>query len=541
MDKRTLATSALVAGDFYISYVAFGGIMTLAQQSVVFSMTIFIYLVIFYRRDEVKKIQTVVSQARGQAQSGYNAMPSPSQRQPHAMPIGQNMAACAAMTDELRVINRWLQKQNTRVQSSGVVTTPDYLCYNLAKTSSASWSVLSQKVLSDLAYEVFTFRGGGDPVTITFNEQPAYLRVTKERREVLPWAARLKGMAPYIAQVGASSSGTDMRLVKVNLVDAADNMPKDYLVGVFSSSGGGKSNVLRAMALSVLENSDPANTEFYFIDLDSNQFDSWLRLPHVRFVAGTEQEALALLNYLVQGMEGNRGMESTTRRFLVIDELQMLTAQSDRADIFCDLLGKLAQRWRKHGGCMLLATQDPTGDNYPTSLQRNTKVILAGLTEDASYLKRFLGVDGADQLRGDGDFIMKSAGRQSNFKAFLLTKDDITRTLDAIVSRWGEDYSTLEMAEDDDNGSEPGTPAADRITVPVAAKPKRAQVEIDADAIVAYLDEAYDFDAGALRKGWGVKLLEVLYGEPKPNAGNYKTRMENAVNVALTRLTNEQS
>lgn len=535
MKPQNVLAPLVVALAFYVSFVLLAD-NTLLQRSLVFSMTLFLYLAAFYRKG-----QPILRPAYQVAHPGTNASGSPVGRQPYAMPTGTRPAPVQAqtgpITDELVTINNWLRLHDLRVQVSGATPTPDYYCYALVKTSSASWSVFSPKVLTDLAYEIFAFRGGGDPVTVTFNEQPAYLRVTKEHRDVLPWVARLSGLTTYTAQVGASLSGAEMKLVKVNLVDTVEMTPKDYLVGVFSSSGGGKSNVLRAMALSVLENADPANTEFYFIDLDSNQFDGWLRLPHVRFVAGTEPEALGLLNYLVQGMEGNRTLVSTTMRFLVIDELQMLTAQSANAPLFRELLGKLAERWRKHGGCLLLATQDPTGDNYPTALQRNTKVIMAGLTEDASYLSRFFGVEGADQLRGDGDFLIKKAGRQLNFKAFLLAKDDIQQTLDGIVTRWGEDYSTLEIAEEDATGED----TQDRIAVPPAAKPKRSQAEIDADAIMQYLDDAYDFGAGALRKGWGVKLLEVLYGKSVQNAGNYKTRLDNALNAGLTRLTNEQS
>lgn len=534
MKPQNVLAPLVVALAFYVSFVLMAD-NTLLQRSLVFSMTLFLYLAAFYRKG-----QPILRPAYRVAQSGTNASGAPVGRQPYAMPTGTRPAPVQAqtgpITDELVTINNWLRLHDLRVQVSGATPTPDYYCYALVKTSSASWSVFSPKVLTDLAYEIFAFRGGGDPVTVTFNEQPAYLRVTKEHRDVLPWAARLSGLTTYTAQVGASLSGAEMKLVKVNLVDTVEMTPKDYLVGVFSSSGGGKSNVLRAMALSVLENADPANTEFYFIDLDSNQFDSWLRLPHVRFVAGTELEALGLLNYLVQGMEGNRTLVSTTMRFLVIDELQMLTAQSANAPLFRELLGKLAERWRKHGGCLLLATQDPTGDNYPTALQRNTKVIMAGLTEDASYLSRFFGVEGADQLRGDGDFLIKKAGRQLNFKAFLLTKDDIKQTLDGMVARWGEDYSTLEIAEEDATGET----TQDKLVLPAGSKPKRTQAEIDANAIMPYLDDAYDFATGTLRKGWGVKLLEVLYGKSVQNAGNYKTRLDNALNAALTHLTNEQ-
>lgn len=510
MNARALATSAVVASDFYVSYVALD-MLTSLQQALVFSMTIFVYLVVFYRK-ELPMLATT------QVYRQPNAMTTPSQRQ------GATVQQPGAITPEQRVINKWLYNNRVSIQATTATTTPDYEIYNLVKAPGASWSVLSKQVLADLAYEVYAWRGGGEPINIVFNEMPAYLRVTRKQRDILPWASRLPGMPPYVAQVGAALNGTDLSLVKVNFVD-----PKEWLLGVFSSSGGGKSNILKAAALSVLENCDPTNSEFYFIDLDSNQFDSWLRLPHVRFVATEEHEALALLDYLNRQIEGNRDLSNTKRRFLVVDELQMLTSRSDNADQFKELLGTLAERWRKHGGNMLLSTQDPTGDNYPTALQRNTKVIMAGLTEDDSYLKKFLGVDGARTLRGDGDFIVKGAGRQMNFKGFMLTPNDINKTLDAIVKRWGEDYGTLAF-EQDKPEDEPGTV----LRMPTI---KRSRIELDAETIHAYLDEAYDHSAGRLRDGWGVKLLEILYERPVANAGNYKKRLDDALYFCLTNLT----
>ena len=509
MNVRTLATSAVVASDFYVSYVALD-MLTSLQRSLIFSTTIFIYLVVFYRKE-------LPMLAVNQTYRQSNVTPMSSQRQGTTHQTG-------AITLEQRVINKWLYDNRVSIQAVAATTTPDYEIYNLAKATGSSWSLLTKQVLSDLAYEVYSWRGGGEPINIIFNEMPAYLRVTRKQRDILPWSNRLPGLPPYMAQVGAALNGIELSLVKVNFAD-----PKEWLLGVFSSSGGGKSNILKAAALSVLENCDPSSTEFYFIDMDSNQFDSWLRLPHVRFVATEEHEALALLDYLNRQIEGNRDLSNTKRRFLVVDELQMLTSRSDNADKFKEMLGILAERWRKHGGNMLLSTQDPTGDNYPTALQRNTKVIMAGLTEDDSYLKKFLGVDGARTLRGDGDFIVKGAGRQMNFKGFMLAPDDINKTLDTIVRRWGEDYSTLAFEQD-----EPEDKPNDALRMPQV---RRSRVELDANIIHAYLDEAYDHGAGRLRDGWGVKLLEILYERPVANAGNYKKRLDDALNFCLTNLT----
>lgn len=519
MNPRNLLTALVVAVAFYVSFVIMDD-ATLLQQSLVFSTSVFVYLVIFYRKGLI-----VMTQQAGHRFYTGNTKSADYSSAGTVPPISQ----AKKLPDEIRIINRWFVKRGFSMQANDHVQTPDYECYNLVKTSGATWSALTEKSLSDLAYAIFEYRGGGDPVKIVFNEQPAFLRVTAKERKVLSWSARVQGLEPLVGQVGAYLNGTTLRPVKVNLTD-----PKEWFAGIFSSSGGGKSNVLKCLVLSAIENADPANTEVFFIDLDSDQFDRWLDLPQVKYVAKTENEALWLLDHLVKTVEGNRNLSNTVRRILVVDELQMLTARSDYAEDFQEKLGTLAERWRKHGGNMLLSTQDPTGKNYPTALQRNTKVVFAGLTEDDSYLKTYLGVEGADSLRGDGDFLMKGAGKQINFKAFMLTDKDIDQTIAAIVNRWGKGGDKLAFDWSDEG-------FADETNLPPSVRPKRSQVELDAEVVASYLDEAYDSETGKLKNGWGVKLLQVLYGEPKANAGNYKKRLDAAVELALTNLTNRET
>lgn len=520
MNPRSVLTALVVALSFYVSFVIMDD-STLLQQSLVFSTSVFVYLVMFYRKGEVP-----VMQAAG---SSFYAGSAPAQnvyRGAGTQPVQGQRSQPGGITDELRFINRWLVKRwstnrSMPVQVTGCVQTPDYECYTLEKAASASWAVLNEKVLSDLASAIFEYRGNdGDKVNIVFNEQPAFLRVTAKQRKVLPWSDRLRGLASHVGQVGATLNGTTLRPVKVNLADQ-----KECMVAVFSSSGGGKSNVLKALALSAIENADPATTEVYLIDLDSDQFDSWLTLPHVRFVAKTEPEALWLLEHLKSTLD-NRSVSQDVRRILVIDELQMLTAQSDHADDFVGYLAPLAERWRKRGGNLLLSTQDPTGKNFPTPLQRNMKVVFAGLTEDASYLRDYFGVKGADKLRGDGDFLMKGAGQQVNFKAFLLTDKDIEQTVAAIVTRWGSGGDKLAFDWSDEG-------FADETNLPPSVRPKRSQVELDAEVIASYLDEAYDFDAGQLKYGQGTKLVKVLLGDDATYGGGNKIRLDKAIRAAI--------
>lgn len=515
----------------------------LHQQSVLFAVSVFGFMLWKYPRHDDAPLEIVPTVAPKVKAPAFVAPGTASAAKAPAPPVQvkrlqpERATYITEPTDEQEMINAYLEAKGTMLQAMTVAETPDYFCYVLDTLPGANFAPLRSS-LNDLANKIYRLRGNrGEPVTVTLSEQPPYLQVTAPARRVLSWSKRSKKLKSHVAQVGAYWTHESPTLQAIDFTDQ-----RQWFMAAFSSSGGGKSMLLRAAALSLLETSAPGDTEFYFIDLDSNQYDAYRRLPQVRCVAETDAQALALLTHLAKQVQLDRELVATVRRILVIDEFQMLSAQSQYSDEIMDAMAVLAQRGRKHGINLLLATQDPTGDNFPVELQRNVKVVLAGLTEDDSYLKRFFGIDGADLLRGDGDFIFKSAGRQMNFKGFLITPEDERSTLDAIVARWGEDRSTLEFEEegvstDTRRGSDGEAP--ERLAMPKPAMERRQQrPAIDARRIWPYMGEAYDFEAGRLRDGWGTTLIEVLYGEPKPNAGNYATRLNQALDYALTNLTN---
>ena len=77
---------------------------------------------------------------------------------------------------------------------------------------------------------------------------------------------------------------------------------------------------------------------------------------------------------------------------------------------------------------------------------------------------------------------------------------------------------------------------------PVVSAKERKLME-DAAKIAPQLSHAWDFERGELINGWGVRLIELIYGEPKQCAGNYKARLDAAIQYALVNfdLTNERT
>jgi hypothetical protein len=420
--------------------------LPLSLRAILCGVIITLYLLIFHRRPVAQPAQIPVTQM------GMTVFPMP---QPTTAPVtpppgmtyvapspGPSYApASTVITPEMKAINNWFFEHNLPMQVIEVNPSPDYDCYRLTRAPKASWSQLTQRVLDDLKAEIYEHRGGrGEPVTVVFENMPPMLKVSRVQREPLAWSCRLQGMPKGTAQLGAKMVGSELHPVLFNTYDA-----NFFSIGVFSSSGGGKSTLLNAAALSLLEVSDPMTEEFYFIDLDSAQWLPYAVLPQVKYVASTEVEAMAVINHLKKVMDEDFHQTDHTRRYLIIDELQMLTEDSVHAKEFQTKLGYLAQRSRKHGGYLLSATQDPTGNNYPSDMQRNTGVVLAGSTLDDSYLSRYFHLDGACDLRGNGDFLARAKGHQSNFKGFLVGKAEVSDTLKMLVARYGRDERMLDL------------------------------------------------------------------------------------------------
>ena len=59
--------------------------------------------------------------------------------------------------------------------------------------------------------------------------------------------------------------------------------------------------------------------------------------------------------------------------------------------------------------------------------------------------------------------------------------------------------------------------------------PQERRIRADAAKIAPLLPQAYDLDKGGVKDGWGVALIEAIYGEAKPCEGRYRTRMLEAV------------
>lgn len=527
---------ALVVANLLVTYGLLGNYLSEWQQSVVFwVMAVACYFVFIFDKQHDQPQRAPVGVDTAQVAPVTVVHQVPAQPVPSVPSVGVQQQH----TSEATAIQSFLTRRFSILAQSGAhvplvkidssMQLLDYIRYNLAHAPNFSPAQqMTAKVLEDMQTHIYQDRGNrGERVTVTMNQQPLYLRVSAQQRIALPWAKR-RNVPAHTAQIGADEN---LQPVLINFAD-----PKERCGAAFGSTGSGKSMLLRAIIMSVLEFSPPSDTEVYLIDLDSNQFDDFAVLPQVRCVASTEQQALAVIKYLVDVVNNDRDMSNSKQRYLFIDEFQMLSVESDACDEFITLMEVIAKRGRKHGVPWFVGTQDPTGNNYPRAMQKNGKVTLAGYTQDDSYLVDPLGITGASSLRGDGDFIFRGSGAQKNFKGFLITPDDMKAFVQQMINKWGMDSDVIDFDESSPDDDQPTAAPVDErpSTLIMQRQDTRTKAQRDADKIRDLIHDAFDSDAGRLRDGWGTKLATAIYGKPTKFEGNYRTRVIAAVESAVS-------
>ena len=298
------------------------------------------------------------------------------------------------------------------------VATPDFWVYMLARKDRDQKFSDLHGVAKNLADDIYAFRGDGKPVTVTAITQPPHLQVSRSVRSVLPWEANIAKVPPFVSVLGAYWNGPEPRKMAIDLRN------DDYAVGAFfGSQGSGKSTLLHIALLGLCRSTPPDSIEVYGADLKKGAFEQYERLPHVRFTASTEADAMDLLRWLESLCYAATAPRDGKIRVLFADELQMLIADSQYADEFFTLIRTIFQLGREWGIRVVTATQNPNKDNYPPDLKPLTHYMGAGRTKIDGYLRSQLKIIGARDLLGKGDFIFDGPNGPQRFKSFWLSDE----------------------------------------------------------------------------------------------------------------------
>lgn len=165
---------------------------------------------------------------------------------------------------------------------------------------------------------------------------------------------------------------------------------------VVAATGGGKTVALRTLA--VLE-SLQAGTRLVLIDLEVESWQGFGEAGHL--VASDEASVAAALAWCRGRLEGARDGE---RVVLMIDEAQMMPPAS------MAIVREIAERGRKHGVHLVLATQHPRYDVLDRRATANLGLRIVGRVQDAKAAA-LVGMPGAELLMGAGDVLVGIPGR----------------------------------------------------------------------------------------------------------------------------------
>lgn len=234
---------------------------------------------------------------------------------------------------------------------------------------------------------------------------------------------------------------------------------------VAGSTGGGKSNFLNGLLLSLLLRNTPQDMRLILIDPKQVELAPYARLPHLsdRGIVTDTARAAAHLADLVESMElrytamreqgvrdwaeyrGKNG-KPVARQVVVVDELADLLMTNPEVE---DHLVRLGQKGRAAGIHLVLATQRPDAKTITPKIKANIpgRVVF----RVASHVDSKVALDrtGAERLTGHGDglFLDPHAGPTPvRFQAPLVSDDEVAR----VVAHWVREDEPNRLARDQD-------------------------------------------------------------------------------------------
>jgi hypothetical protein len=194
------------------------------------------------------------------------------------------------------------------------------------------------------------------------------------------------------------------------------------------ATGAGKSVGLNVMLASLLYSRTPEELRFIMIDPKVVELQPYARIPHMLLPVVTDMsKAVAALHWAVGEMErryqllasaGAKNISSYNGRSAASDKLPYIVIVVDEfADLIASqgkavegLVSRLAQKARAAGMHMVLATQRPSVDVITGTIKANFPTRIAFRVAQRVDSRVVLDEQGAEQLTGRGDMLVKMNG-----------------------------------------------------------------------------------------------------------------------------------
>jgi DNA segregation ATPase FtsK/SpoIIIE, S-DNA-T family len=220
---------------------------------------------------------------------------------------------------------------------------------------------------------------------------------------------------------------------------------------VAGETGSGKSVGLNVMLLSLLFSKSPADLKLLMIDPKAVELTPYNGLPHMLRPVVTDMDRAAEdLTWAVDEMErryqlfaaaGTKNLASYNAQaptsgklasvVIVIDEFADLVLSNKQVE---KLVIRLAQKARAAGIHMILATQRPSMNVITGTLKANCPTRIAFRVADGVNSRIILDEQGAENLLGRGDALVKMNGETKRVQCPWVSEDEIAHVTRALRS-----------------------------------------------------------------------------------------------------------
>jgi S-DNA-T family DNA segregation ATPase FtsK/SpoIIIE len=312
-------------------------------------------------------------------------------------------------------IERVLAAHRVPARVEGGTVTPRLIRFHLAPVMGAriaSIRNLSEELALTLGAPEVRLSRDGETLSL---EMP---RADAEPVRLLPLLEHLSHCPPLTATLGLTEAGRPL-LLRLPSPDVAH-------VLVAGTTGSGKTELMRAMLVSLALTHRPAQVQFALIDPKGRGFGPMAHWRHcLASVASRADDALGLLERLAAEMERrDRENVAAPRIVIAVDELADLLATSDKRTE--NALVRIAQRGREAGLHLIAGAQKPSAAALGGMLKANFPVRLIGrvASADDARVAAGIGSSGAEKLMGRGDFVAVYAGQVTRFQAAWIPASD---------------------------------------------------------------------------------------------------------------------
>ena len=306
-----------------------------------------------------------------------------------------------------------LASHRVPVRVDGGALSPRWMRFFVAAAPGARLSLvrnLSEEIAMALGAENVRIARDGHHVAVEV------ARPDPEPTLLLPM---LRGLnpPPHTACLGLADDGRPL-LMRLSSPDVAH-------VLVAGATGSGKTELMRAIAISLALTNRQCHLQFALIDTKARGFAPLVNLPHLMTPPAFDVEsARDVLEWLNDEMDrrDRSGISSPRIAILVDEAVDLLMVGGKEIET---LLIRLAQRGREAGLHLIIGAQKPSA-GVLGPVKANLPLRLVGRVSSADDARIATGIaaSGAEKLAGRGDFLAVSGGQVTRFQSAYLSAHD---------------------------------------------------------------------------------------------------------------------